>query len=331
MEIVYRIQNYQRKGDGVVLALGNFDGLHLAHRDIIKKTRQDALKKGLKSVVFLLDPHPVKVLYPDRIFKLLSSTEEKLEKLKCLGIDRVVVEPFTETVSTLAPFLFVQTYLKDTLNVSKVIVGFDYTFGRKGQGTVNHLLKWSEWLGFEVEIVSPIMHGNDVVSSSLVRELLTTGDVVRASEILGYYYNRTGRVIHGDGRGRQIGFPTANLDIPEELMLPGKGVYLSLVVRGQEKLFGLTNIGIKPTFCNDNKTTTEVFILDFKGNIYHEELTLYFLHKIRDEKAFKAVSDFKRQVESDVCSARQLITETYSFLLHENINNDCCPMFTKLT
>ena len=331
MEIVNGIQNYQNQDGGVVLALGNFDGLHLAHRNIIKRTRQNAIKRGLKSVVFLLDPHPVKVLYPDRNFKLLTSLEEKLEKLESLGIDRVVVEPFTDTVSTLAPFHFAQTYLKDTLNVSKIIVGFDYTFGRKGQGTVNHLLRWGERLGFDVDIVSPIMHGNDVVSSSLVRELLTTGDVAKAAEILGCFYSRTGKVVHGDGRGRQVGFPTANLAVQEELMLPGRGVYLSLVTRGQKKMFGLTNIGIKPTFCNDNKTTTEVFILDFKENIYFEELTIYFLHKIRDEHVFNTVSEFKRQVEIDVYSARQLIAETFSFLLHENISKDCCPMFTKLT
>ncbi len=320
------------KNDGeTVLALGNFDGLHLAHREIIARTRQNALKRDGRSVVFLLDPHPVKVLYPDRSFKLLTTLDEKLDKIRCLGIDYAVVESFTENISAMPPFYFAQNYLTRALRASKVIVGFDYTFGRKGKGTVNHLLKWGDDLGFEAESVSPIMYNNYVVSSSLVRELLIKGEVEQATQILGYFYNRTGRVVHGDGRGKKIGFPTANLEIPEGLLLPGRGVYLSLISRGREKKFALTNIGIKPTFCQDRKTTAEVFILDFQGNIYDEELTIYFLHKIRDEQAFENVSQFTKQVELDIQSARELIKNKYHLLLNQGDGIDCCPMFTKLT
>ncbi len=329
MEIVYGINDYQKDQGGIVLALGNFDGLHLAHRDIIQRTRQEALRKALKSVVFLLDPHPVQVLYPGRKLQLLTTLEEKLEKIEALGVDVAIVEPFTAKISTLSPFCFVEKYFKNHLNVVKVIVGYDYTFGRKGKGTVNHLLRWGEQLGFEVEIVSPIMYENDVVSSSLVRELLLNGEAERAAKILGCFYQRKGRVVYGDGRGRQVGFPTANLEIPADLLLPGRGVYLSLVLRGAERYFGLTNIGTKPTFCQDHQTTTEVYILDFTGDLYHEELTLCFLHRIREERVFDSIDAFKHQVGQDVAAARKFIRDEYGPLLEKTGSGPCCPLFTK--
>lgn len=329
MEIVYGTNNYQKHPEGIVLALGNFDGLHLAHRDIIQRTRQEAVRKAVKSVVFLLDPHPVKVLYPGKKLQLLTTLEEKLEKIEALGVDVAIVEPFTAEISTLAPFCFVKKYFKNHLNVSKVIVGYDYTFGRKGKGTVSHLLRWGEQLHFEVEIVSPIMYENDVVSSSLVRELLLQGNVEKAAKILGCFYRRKGRVVHGDGRGRQVGFPTANLEIPADLLLPGRGVYLSLVLRGTERYFGLTNIGTKPTFCQDDLTTTEVFILDFAEDLYDQELTLCFLHRIREERAFESIAAFKHQIGQDVAVARKFIRDEYGPLLEKTGHNACCPLFTK--
>jgi riboflavin kinase / FMN adenylyltransferase len=317
MKVIHNVENYRENNNGLAIALGNFDGLHLAHRKIIEKTIFKANEMGLKSAVFLLDPHPVKVLHPHKNMFLLSSLEERTEILEEMGIDFIITQKFTPELAMISPFKFVEEYLVNALKVKEIVVGFDYTFGRLGKGTTYNLLKWDEIFNYKVEIFPPVMIGNEVVSSSLIRDLIMNGEVLRASEYLGRFFTRKGKVIHGEARGRNLGFPTANLDMGEEYLLPGNGVYLTLVLWKDKKMFGLTNIGRKPTFSSSDKITVEVFLLDFNEFIYNEELTVMFLHRIRDEITFKDGSRLIKQIESDLKSARKLIDSEYRFLLEK--------------
>lgn len=319
MELIYGVKNYRANNSRLVLALGNFDGMHLAHRKIIERTKSKAKEMGLKSAVFLLDPHPVKILYPHKKFWLLSSLQERAEILEELGINYMFVETFTQEMAAFSPFKFVQNYLVDILKVNEIVVGYDYTFGKQGKGTTYNLLEWGELFNFHVDIVPPVALEHEVVSSSLIRELIVNGEVKKATDYLGTCFKRKGEVIHGDGRGQSLGFPTANLDIGEELLLPKNGVYLSLVSWKDKRMFGLTNIGNKPTFGLNKKIFVEIFLLDFYENIYAEELTTSFLCRIRDEIAFKDASYLKKQIESDVRLARKLIAKKYGGLVEKQL------------
>lgn len=318
MEIVRGVEKFRTNDKGLALALGNFDGLHIAHRKIIERTKYKAEAMGLKSAVFLLDPHPVKILYPHKKFLLLTSIQERAEILEKMGIDYMFVEPFTQEIAALTPYKFVQNYLVERLNVKQIVVGFDYTFGRQGSGTTYNLLKWGEHFKFHVEIIPPVMIDNEIVSSSLIRELIVNGDVKKAAKYLGRPFKRKGKVVHGDGRGQSLGFPTANLDINAELLLPKNGVYLSLVTWGDKKKFALTNVGNKPTFGFTEKVIVENFLLDFCEDIYSEELTANFLCRIRDELFFKDAFYLKKQIEADINVARNLIAE-YNCLLEKQL------------
>ncbi|MGI5876144.1 MAG: bifunctional riboflavin kinase/FAD synthetase [Dethiobacteria bacterium] len=317
MKLVNGINNYEARGQKLVLALGNFDGLHLAHRKIIEKTVCKAKKAGLKSAVFLLDPHPLKVLRPHLNILFLSSLEEKAAMLESLGIDYLVIEEFNNEFSIISPYNFVKEYLVSRLKTAVVVVGYDYTFGQGGKGSPQDLIQWSDEFNYKVEIMPPIMDNNELISSSLIRELITRGELEKASRCLGYYFQRKGKVVYGEGRGKKLGFPTANLMIAPDLLIPSNGVYLCLALWKERKLFGLTNIGKKPTFCKGEQVFVEMYLFDFGENIYGEELTVKFLHKIREERTFASASYLVKQIQSDIALAKSLITQKYAFLLKE--------------
>jgi len=320
MLTLYGAVNYQHTGEKLFLALGNFDGLHMAHRRIVRRTCSLAWQAGAKSAVFLFDPHPVTRLYPEKEFLLLSSVKMRAELLAQMGIDYLIVEEFNERVATLAPFRFVTDYLVQNFTVTGVVIGFDYTFGRGGRGTSVHLLKWGEQFNFSVEVVPPVIIGNEVVSSSLIRELLARGEVKDAARYLGAYFKISGQVVCGEGRGRMLGFPTANLHVPEGLLLPAKGVYLCSITFRGKRYFALTNIGSRPTFHQNKKISVEVFLLDFSADLYGEELTVAFLHRIRKEITFAEAGSLVEQIRNDEKRARELIRRDYASLA----DNACC-------
>lgn len=317
MKIIYDIENYEGEKNGLVIALGNFDGIHLAHKKIIQKAKTNAKKLGIKSAVFLLDPHPVRILYPQRSFQLLSSLEERATILQNMGIDYLIIEQFSEKMAALSPFDFISNYLVHTVNVAQIVVGYDYTFGHRGKGTTYTLMELGKLFGFEVEIIPPVMIRNKVISSSLIRELVSLGEVEKVPEYLGTFLQRKGKVIHGEGRGTTLGFPTANLEISGDLLLPANGVYLNIVQWKEKKMFALTNIGKKPTFCSGDETHVEVFLLEFNKDIYGEELSIQFLHRIRDEIAFKDGKHLRKQIEQDLLTAQKLIDGKYGCLIEK--------------
>ncbi len=316
MKTISNAENFNGKGRPVI-ALGNFDGVHLAHRKILEKTIIKAKKLGLRSAVLLLNPHPVQFLFPERPFQLLSSLEKRAAILADLGIDYLIIEQFTEQIARLSPYNFVRNYLVQALNAAGVVVGYDYTFGHRGEGTTSLLAQLGKKFGFEAEIIPPVTAGGKVISSSLIRGLVTRGEVEEAAEYLGAFFERKGKVIHGEGRGAALGFPTANLAIPADLLLPANGVYLNLVQFSGKKKFALTNVGNKPTFCTDKKTHVEVFLLEFEADLYGEELTIRFLHRIRDEMVFRDSRRLIEQIGRDLLEARSLIEHKYGHLLEK--------------
>lgn len=319
MQIVCNVESFKAKRQKIALALGNFDGLHIAHRKIIKITRNIAARKNLLSAVFLLDPHPLKILSPHSELLLLSTLEERAGMLEDWGLDILFIQKFTSDLADLAPLEFVQKYLVNILRVDTVIIGFDYTFGSRGKGTASNLLQWGKKFGFIVEIVPPVKRDGKIVSSTLIRDFLHKGEVKKAAAYLDFWFTRCGKVVHGEGRGNKLGFPTANLDIPPDLLLPAHGVYLTSVCWRGREIFGLTNIGVKPTFGTSKKPVVEVFLLDFDQNIYEEELSVRFLCKIRDEVSFKDAGSLKKQIEGDVHFARNLIAQKYGSLKEKQL------------
>ena len=309
MEIVYGAKNFSLMQDksALAIALGNFDGLHLAHKRIIDRVIEIAAAKGLKSAVFLLNPHPVQVLFPGSNLLLLSTIMERAKALESLGIDYLIMEDFNAQFSELTPLSFVRDYLAGYLNAASVVVGYNYSFGSKGSGTPHELLRWGEEFCYDVEVMPPVMISGEIVSSSLIRELIGKGEVSEASLYLGDYFSRIGRVIHGEGRGRRLGFPTANLQFLPELLLPGNGVYLTQAYIGEQRYFSLTNVGKKPTFSQRDEIVVEVYLLNFSGDIYNKELTLKFLQRIRKEKSFAGADLLVRQIQEDVEYAKSLI------------------------
>ena len=312
MRIIHGKENYKDQNNRLFIALGNFDGLHLAHRSIISRTCALAQQNNRKSAVFIFDPHPVTKLFSRKDFLLLSSVKRRSEMLAELGVDYLIIEEFNEEVASLPPFRFVIDYLVDKFRVAGVVIGFDYTFGYRGRGTAAHLLKWGDQFNFEVEVVPPVIVGDEVVSSSLIRELLVRGEVKTAAQYLGASFKISGLVVHGEGRGRTLGFPTANLRMQDGLLLPANGVYLCSTFYGGKRYFALTSIGSKPTFHHNKKVLAEVYLIDFSGDLYGEELTVEFLHRIRKEVVFPGANSLIEQIHIDLKRARELIQHEYT-------------------
>lgn len=312
MEIINGAINYKHHNNKLFLALGNFDGLHLAHRCIVNRSVDLAKEYGGKSAVFLFDPHPVTRLYKKKDFLLLSSVQHRGEMMEELGVDYLIIEQFDESIASLPPYRFVADYLVKLLHVSGVVIGFDYTFGKRGRGTAAHLLRWGEKFGFEVDVVPPVIVDGEVVSSSLIRNLLAGGEVKKAAKLLGCNFKLRGQVVYGEGRGKTLGFPTANMQLQDGLLLPARGVYLCSTSIDGVKYFALASIGSKPTFHRQNKVFVEVYLIDYEGDLYGMELTVEFLHRIREEAVFSGAESLTEQMRLDLRQGRELIRQEYS-------------------
>ncbi|PKM82502.1 MAG: hypothetical protein CVU88_03260 [Firmicutes bacterium HGW-Firmicutes-13] len=312
MEVIYGIEKYYKQ-QPLVLALGNFDGVHRGHRQILRVTKQKAGEIKAESGVLIFDPHPLNILKPSKEILLLTTFTQRSQLIEELGIDLLIVVSFNREFASLSPEQFVKEILIDKLHAEVVVVGFDYSFGYGGSGKVNNLKELGKRFGFKVEVVEPVTIKNKVVSSSLIRGLISSGKVEEASLYLGNPPCIEGKVIHGEGRGKFLGFPTANLEVKENVVIPGNGVYLTLASFQGSSYYSLTNIGCKPTFGGDN-LTIEVFIIGFQDNLYEHELRIKFLQKIREEKTFSNSEGLKAQIIKDLKKAEEII-QKYSINL----------------
>ena len=308
MEILRHLDVRSPASPGSVATLGNFDGLHLGHQVLVRNAVEDARRLGARSVVLTFEPHPLQILAPARAPKLLLSHKDKMELLQSLEVDVVVIQKFDAAFASVPARDFVARVLVERLGVRKIWVGRDLRFGQGRKGSVDELLQWGCEDGFDVGIVEPILLGGVRVSSSVVRQLVEEGRVDEAAPMLGRYHLVSGRVVRGERRGRELGFPTANISSRTEV-LPLDGIYATLFQWRAKRYFSASSIGTNPTF-GDGPKTIESFLLDFDGDLYGESVKLYFVKRIRAEKKCASVNDLVAQMREDVARARAIFDES---------------------
>jgi riboflavin kinase/FMN adenylyltransferase len=308
MEILRHLDDRSFSSLGSVASLGNFDGLHVGHQALVRNAVEDARRLGVPSVVLTFEPHPLKVLAPARAPKLLLSHKDKMELLQSFDVDIVVIQKFDAAFASVPARDFVTGVLLERLGIKKIWVGRDLRFGQGRQGSVDDLLRWGLEDGFDVGIVEPILLGGVRISSSLVRRLVEEGRVDEAAPMLGRCHFVSGRVVAGQRRGRDLGFPTANISSRTEV-LPLDGIYATLFQFGAKRYLSASSIGVNPTF-GDGPRTIESFLLDFDGDLYGEPVKLYFVKRIRAEKKFASVDALMAQIHQDVARARVIFDES---------------------
>ncbi len=282
---------------------GNHDGVHLGHRALLSAARESAERGGHAVVALTFDPHPAAVLAPDRAPPILTTIERRRELLLALGADEVVVQRFDRAFANLTPQQFVQSVLVERLRTRGVVVGPDFRFGHGRKGDVAMLRELGKADGFDVTTVEPIRIGGAVVSSTRVRAALKAGDVEQATALLGRVHDVDGRVVRGDGRGRSIGVPTANLDC-DPVLLPSDGVYAVVArVHGEQELMhGVANLGVRPTFAAGR--SVEVHLFDVDRDLYDRTLRVGFVARLRDEQKFDGIEAIVAQIQKDIEAAR---------------------------
>ncbi len=288
-----------------VLALGNFDGLHRGHRKILDRLQRVAGERRATSVVMTFDPHPPRVVRPDKAPPLLMTKAQKLEGLAQAGVDGAAIVRFTHELSQWEPETFVRTVLVEWLRVSEVWVGANFLFGHDRSGNFSLLRTLGARYGFKAEKIDPVRYKDFVVSSTRVRRLVTEARVDEAAALLGHPYVVEGVVVRGAQRGRSIGFPTANLCSENELM-PPHGVYATNAIIDGIVLPSVTNIGTRPTVDSSGKTSVETHIFDLERDLYGATMRLAFVQRLRDERAFDSLDLLKSQIAADCARARVL-------------------------
>jgi riboflavin kinase / FMN adenylyltransferase len=287
-----------------VVTMGNFDGVHFGHQSIFRRVKARAQQLGGTSIVLTFDPHPQRILFPDKEFFLINHIEEKIDIIRAIGIDVLICVAFTREFAVQNPKDFVRDFLVQTLHVREIYVGYNSRFGQKQQGTPELLSHWGEELGFRVTIVPPIIHNGVPVSSTKIRHLLRQGLIEEAAQLLNRQYAIDGKVVPGFQRGSTlIGVPTANIDVHHEL-IPKKGIYICQAVWENRMFPAVVNIGTNPTFQQDDRITVEVHILDFDQNLYGQQIKVIFLKRLRDEILFSHLQELVQQIQADIQTAR---------------------------
>ncbi len=288
-----------------VLALGNFDGVHRGHQKILDRLRRVASERGATPVVMTFDPHPPRVVRPDKAPPLLMTKTQKLEAIAAAGVQGAAIVRFTPELSRWEPELFVQAVLVDWLRVSEVWVGANFLFGRERVGNFTMLRALGAQYGFKAEKIDPVRYKDFVVSSTRIRRLVSEARLDEAGALLGHQYYIDGVVVEGDRRGRTIGFPTANLRTENEL-LPPHGVYATTVTIDGVFHSAMTNIGVRPTVDHSGRLSVETHIFDFDRDLYGKTIRLSFVLRLRDERTFESLAALKTQIATDSIRARVL-------------------------
>lgn len=291
-----------------VITLGNFDGVHLGHQELIRMVIRRARQIGGTSLVVTFRPHPLKILAPEKCPPLISIYEEKIRLIEQLGIDVLVKIPFSMEFAAMSPEAFVKDILCGLLGTKEIFVGSNYRFGKSRAGNVAMLRELGKALGFTVQEVEQVALGGEVISSTIIRQLLRDGEVEHAARLLGRVYAVSGIVVKGDARGRGLGFPTANI-VAKHAIIPADGVY-AVRLHVRDRFYdGIANIGLRPTF--DTKVRTiEVHVFDFDEDIYGEDISLYFIRKIREERKFSGPQELVCQIHTDIAAAREILKQT---------------------
>ena len=308
MKIVRGTKNISGPFTYPVVALGNFDGVHVGHQILFKKAAEIASEKKGTAIAFTFEPHPLKVIAPEKVPPLLTHFHKKMELIEACNIDSVICADFTRQFADQRPRDFSENILKGKIGAKEVVVGFDYAFGRGREGTIPYLKKMGEEFGFVVHVVDPFQLDGLTVSSSHVRELIEAGNMESARKFLGRHYSIVGPVISGHKTGQAIGFPTANIDT-SKVQIPGTGVYAVRMIYQNNSFDAVANIGFNPTFHRD-RLSVEVHIFDFNQVIYGKEVEVEFISRIRSEIEFKSKDELVVQIKKDIEEAKVLLEGT---------------------
>jgi riboflavin kinase/FMN adenylyltransferase len=307
MKIFRHIEDQGLSISQTVATMGNFDGIHLGHQALLHNTVEESARLGCPSTVLTFEPHPLKVLAPERAPLLILSYDDKMALFQSLGVDIVIAQRFDREFASIAADEFIYRFLVNRLKIKKIWVGRDLRFGRDRKGGTDTLLRLAPGAGFEVGVLDPILLDGIRISSSRVRQLVEEGRVDEVRPMLGRYHFVSGRVVAGHHRGQKLGFPTANIASLTEVV-PLNGIYATLIQLNNKQWLSVSSVGVNPTF-GDGPRTVESFILGFEGDIYGERVKLSFVKRIRDEKRFVMVNDLVAQMHEDVKRAKAVFNE----------------------
>jgi len=296
MKLIKGLKEIPSPPDDCVVAIGNFDGVHLGHQKILQTLLQDANQNNLYPLLLTFHPHPAKVLTKRKI-ELLQTLEQRLHEIKKAGVQMVVVLLFDQDFALITAEDFIRTIVLQKLKAKKVIVGDNFRFGKDRAGDVTKLHEFASQYGFTVQAIPPVTLQGSVVSSSLIRSLLRKGDIEKANTLIGRPYEIEGTVVRGKSRGKRLGFPTANIHTLNEIVPPG--VFISRVGIGPKIYPSVTHVGSKPTF-NENEVMIESYIIDYNNSLYKKKLRVLFLKKIREERKFESPEALSLQIKKDL-------------------------------
>lgn len=300
------------KASNPVVTIGTFDGVHKGHQAVIARLQEFAREYNGETVIFTFYPHPRLVTSPDETsLRLLTTLEEKIQLFEKLKIDHLIIYPFTHEFSQLSYSDFVEKILVEKIKTKCLVVGYDHKFGKNREGGFEYLRQCAEKYNFKVEKLDALLLDNTNVSSTKIRRALEEGNIINANQYLGYPFMLHGSVVEGRRVGREIGFPTANIEASDpHKLIPGYGVYAVQILLNENIFPGMLNIGTRPTFDhNADKRSIEVHIIDFDGDIYNNEVTLIFVDKIREEQKFSGVDALVEQLKSDKITALRILLE----------------------
>ncbi len=290
-----------------IITIGTFDGVHLGHQKILKKLNVEAENNGLESSVLTFFPHPRTVLNPDSSLKLINTIEERISLFKKSKIDNLIVHPFTKEFSELDSEDYVKNILVDQLKAKIVLIGYDHKFGKNRTADINNLKEYGIKYNFEVIEIKAKEINDIAISSTKIRNSIEEGDIQLSNSYLGYEFSFFGKVIKGNSIGKTLGFPTANIKIGTDLkLIPKNGVYLISTIINQKIIFGMMNIGIKPT-TNENTKSIEVNLFDFNQDLYDTNITIYIKQFLREEIKFDSLNELKLQIEKDKITCNSII------------------------
>lgn len=286
-----------------VVALGNFDGVHAGHRELIRRAMQTAGDAGIKSAVFTFSNHPRNVMSGTNDVKNIIYQDTKIAILEELGVDYMFSIPFDEEIRTMDPEVFIDHILLDTFKMREAYCGFNFKFGYKGAGNPEVLARNAITKGFGIHVLQPVAVDGEVVSSTLIRGLIESGDVNKVRKFMGRYYSIEGEVVVGNRLGKRIGFPTSNLNIDEGMVSPPNGVYVTQCLYNGVRYPSITNVGVKPTI-GEYQKNVETHIFNFDKELYGKNIRVEFLEKLRDERKFESVEALSKQITEDCITAK---------------------------
>lgn len=307
MKVHHTIQKFKEKNQTSILTIGTFDGVHIGHQKLIRRLNKNKKQADDRSVILTFFPHPRMVIDFDSQIKMLNTIDEKIQLLNRFGLDHLVIEPFTKEFSRLSALNFTRNILVNQLSIKKLVIGYDHHFGKNREGNFEQLQEYGLLYGFEVEEITVQEIENVSVSSTKIRKAIEQGQIEIANSYLGYHYLLTGTVVKGAGLGKKINFPTINIAIKESYkLIPKNGVYIVKTNIDKTIVFGIMNIGKRPTV-NGKEQTIEVHLLDFNNDLYGKNIQIEVLKRLRDEKKFDSITNLTDQIKIDEKTARKWI------------------------